>query len=49
MARAPKQSTYVSVCLSEDEKAVLDDAVRDSGKNRNRFIRDWISTLRSSK
>lgn len=46
MPKQPKQTTYVSVCLSEDEKAVLDAAVAESGKARNRFIRDWIATLR---
>lgn len=49
MPKQPKQTTYVSVCLSEDEKAVLDQAAALAGKARNRFIRDWISTLRKTK
>ncbi len=46
MARMPKQSTYISVSLSEDEKAQLDAAAAEAGKNRNRFVRDWIATLK---
>jgi uncharacterized protein (DUF1778 family) len=46
MTRAAKQSTYISVSLSEDEKADLDAAALAAGKNRNRFVRDWIATLR---
>lgn len=44
--KQPKQSTYISVSLSEDEKADLDQAAAVAGKTRNRFIRDWIATLR---
>lgn len=46
MPKQPKQTTYVSVCLSEDEKAVLDAAVAEAGMNRNAFIRRWIASLR---
>lgn len=46
MAKQPKQSTYISVSLSEDEKAVLDAAVASAGTNRNNFIRQWIASLR---
>lgn len=49
MPRQPKQSTYISVCLSEDEKAVLDAAVKTAGLNRNAFIRRWIASLRPGK
>lgn len=37
---------YVSIQMSPDEKAVLDQAVEQSGKKRNRFLRDLIATMR---
>lgn len=46
MGRMAKQSTYISVSLSEDEKEQLDTAAAEAGKNRNRFVRDWIATLK---
>jgi hypothetical protein len=39
-------STYVSVQMSIEEKAVLDAAVKASGMNRNAFLRAFIATLR---
>lgn len=44
--KQPKQSTYISVSLSEDEKAVLDAAAKAADTNRNAFIRRWIASLR---
>lgn len=41
-----KNSTYISISLSLDEKDVLDAAVAEAGVARNRFIRNWIETLR---
>lgn len=40
-----KETTHVSVQLTLAEKQILDDAAEAAGKNRNRFIRDWIATL----
>lgn len=36
---------YVSIQLTRPEKAALDNAVKRSGLNRNRFIRSWIANL----
>lgn len=44
MARA-RNTTYVSVCITNDEKTILDEAAAAAGTNRNRFIRNWIATL----
>lgn len=40
-----KNTTFVSMAISLQEKATLDNAARKAGVNRNRFIRDWIATL----
>lgn len=53
MRSAGSTSVYVSAQLTPAEKEQLDAAVEaakrdDPTMNRNRFIRDWISTLRSS-
>jgi uncharacterized protein (DUF1778 family) len=45
MARRPKQSTWISVQLSQSEKQILDDAAKAAGQTRNRFIRLWIASL----
>lgn len=45
MARKPRESTWISVQLSLSEKAVLDEAAKDAGLTRNRFIRTWLATL----
>ena len=42
MARS-KNTTYVSICLPNEEKSHLDELVEASGKNRNRFLRDLIA------
>lgn len=42
MARS-KNTTYVSICLTFEEKRHLDELVEASGKNRNRFLRDLIA------
>lgn len=47
MARRPKNTTWVSIMLTLEEKALLDEAVKASGKTRNRFLRDFIASLRS--
>jgi uncharacterized protein (DUF1778 family) len=44
MARA-RNTTYVSMSITNEEKAILDAAVEAAGTNRNRFIRNWIATL----
>ena len=38
--------TYVSVSLTKQEKELLDEAAKAAGTNRNRFIRNWIASLR---
>ena len=45
MTRGQKTTTYVSVCLSFDEKAILDAAAKEAGQTRYRWIRNWIATL----
>lgn len=42
----PKNTVYVSMAISKEEKKELDDAAKRAGVNRNRFIRTWIATLR---
>lgn len=42
MARS-KNTTYISVCLPNEEKSHLDELVKASGKNRNRYLRDLIA------
>lgn len=44
MART-RNTTYVSVCLTNEEKTILDAAAEAAGQKRNRFIRNWIATL----
>jgi hypothetical protein len=44
MART-KNTVYVSMAISKEEKAQLDAAVKKAGVNRNRFIRNWIASL----
>lgn len=41
--KPPRQSTYISIQLSLSEKEVLDERVRQSGMNRNRFLRNMIA------
>lgn len=38
-------TVYVSIQLSREEKAVLDQAAREAGTNRNRFLRNFIASL----
>lgn len=45
MPKRPKNTVYVSMAISLEEKAVLDAAAKKAGINRNRFIRNWISSL----
>lgn len=40
-----RNTVYVSMAISKEEKRVLDLAVMRAGVNRNRFIRNWIATL----
>lgn len=40
-----KNTVYVSMAISKQEKEVLDSAVKESGLNRNRFLRDFIASL----
>jgi predicted DNA-binding protein len=40
-----RNSVYVSMQLTSAEKEILDEAVKRSGKTRNRFLRDWINSL----
>lgn len=50
MARS-KNTTFVSMCVSNDEKRILDEAAaadaekRGEPFNRNQFIRRWIRSL----
>jgi len=41
-----KNTTFVSMCLTNEEKRLLDEAAAESGFCRNRFIRNWILSLR---
>jgi len=43
--RKEKNTVYVSMAISRDEKQVLDAAVRRAGINRNRFLRNFIASL----
>lgn len=36
---------YVSMAISKQEKALLDEAAKKMGVNRNRFLRQFIATL----
>lgn len=38
-------SAYVSIQMSLEEKAILDEAVKAAGLNRNAFIRRFIASL----
>lgn len=40
-----RTAVYVSISMSPREKEILDAAVRESGKTRNRFLRDYVATL----
>lgn len=40
------RSIFVSIQLSPEEKEHLDAVARQSGKNRNRFLRDLIASVR---
>lgn len=42
-------TVYISVQMTDTEKQTLDEAVAESGKTRNRFIRDWIASLADRK
>ncbi len=44
--KGDKNSTHISIQLSYEEKAVLDAAVKKSGLPRNRFLRNYIASLR---
>lgn len=44
--KGSNESTWISVQVSKAEKAVLDRAAQLAAKTRNRFIRDWIASLR---
>lgn len=46
MAKGEKNSTWISIQCTEDEKATLDEAVKASGLTRNRFLRNFIAPLR---
>lgn len=45
MAPRPRNVTYVSVQLTQEEKDILDAEVKRVGLTRNRFIRNWIASL----
>jgi hypothetical protein len=49
MGGPSKNSVYLSIQCSLDEKAVLDAAVAKSGLSRNAFLRRFIATLRPDK
>ncbi len=40
-----KNTVYVSVAMSTEEKAALDAAAKEAGVCRNRFVRVWIASL----
>lgn len=40
-----KNTVYVSMAISRQEKKTLDDAAAKAGVNRNRFLRQFIATL----
>ena len=46
---APRKTVVISVRLPPDELEQLDAAAREQGVQRNRFIRDWILSLRRRK
>lgn len=43
--RRPKNTVWVSISMTTEEKAVLDAAVKAAGIPRNRFLRNFIATL----
>jgi len=45
LVKRDKNTVYVSMAISKQEKKVLDDAARRAGVNRNRFLRQFIATL----
>ena len=48
MART-RNTVYVSMAITNEEKAILDAAVKRAGVNRNRFLRNFIATLVAKK
>ena len=40
---------YVSVMMQVHELAALDAAAAEAGVTRNRFVRNWIASLRPGK
>lgn len=40
-----KNTVYISVMLSQQEKDLLDATAKKLETTRNRLIRDWIATL----
>lgn len=40
-----RNTVYVSMAISRQEKKVLDEAAAQAGVNRNRFLRQFIATL----
>jgi predicted DNA-binding protein len=46
--KGEKNSTHVSIQMSYEEKRVLDEAVKESGLTRNRFLRNFIDSLRKT-
>jgi hypothetical protein len=45
----PKNTVYVSMAITREEKAQLDAAVKKAGVNRNRFLRNFIASLGTMK
>ena len=42
-------SAYFTVQATIDEKAILDEAAKAAGMNRNQFVRHWINTILTKK
>lgn len=43
--RRPKNTVWISVSMQTEEKVMLDQMVKESGKPRNRFLRDLFAQL----
>jgi hypothetical protein len=43
--RRPKNTVWISISMQTEEKVMLDELVRRSGKTRNRFLRDLFAHL----
>lgn len=47
--RRPKNTVWISVSMQAEEKAQLDQLVKESGKTRNRYLRDLFAKMWSDR